>query len=121
MAKKKQAGGANEAAWVTEPEAAPAGKPFCDVTYVHRCHSETIEVLGIPCVPGQIVTYRTRADVPEELLAHPELQTHDVAFGVCRIDPMFRYTPLTQGAYESLKAAVAPVPEPEPEPEPEGE
>ena len=105
MAKKK-AGGANESKWVTEPEAAPDGKPFCDVAYEQRCHSEPLELLGITFEPGQIVTYRTRADVPDELLAHPELMARDVAFGVCRIDPMFRYTPLTLFAYEALKADV---------------
>ncbi len=110
MAKKKTVGGANESKWVTTPEAAPDGKPFCDVAYEHRCHTEDIEVLGVTFEPGQIVTYRTRADVPEALLEHPELMARDVAFGVCRIDPMFRYTPLTLFAYETLKASV---PEPE--------
>ena len=106
MAKKK-AGGANNSKWVKEPKAAPEGKPFCDVTYEHRCHTETISVAGITFVPGQIVTYYTRADVPDELLEHPELSAYDAAFGVCRIDPMFRYTSLTLGAYEALVAGVA--------------
>ena len=124
MAKKKQTGGANESKWVTTPEAAPKGKPFCDVAYEQRCHTEDIEVLGVTFEPGQIVTYRTRADVPDELLVHPELSARDVAFGVCRIDPMHRYTALTAFTYEALKAGVAePVVEPAPLPdaaEPEG-
>ena len=106
MAKKKT-GGANESKWVKEPKAAPAGKPFCDVAYEHRCHTETISVAGITFEPGQIVTYRTRADVPDELLGHPELLARDVPFGVCRIDPMFRYTALTLFTFEALKAGVA--------------
>ena len=125
MAKKKTAGGANESKWVTTPEAAPAGKPFCDVAYEQRCHSESIEVLGVTFEPGQIVTYRTRADVPDAMLEHPELMARDVAFGVCRIDPMFRYMPLTRGAYEAMVAEAASYDAPKPEllpdvPEPEG-
>ena len=102
--KKKAAGDANESKWVTEPEAAPAGKPFCDVAYEHRCHSEPIEVLGVTFVPGQIVTYKSHTDVPLEFVEHPELIVRDVPFGVCRIDPMFRYTPLTLFAFEVLRA-----------------
>ena len=112
MAKKKATkGDANEAKWVTTPEAAPAGYPFCDVAYEHRCHTEAIEVLGVTFEPGQIVTYRTPQDVPIEFVEHPELIVRDVPFGVCRIDPMFRYTPLTLFTFETLKAGVV---EPEP-------
>ena len=122
MAKRKKTGGANESKWVTTPEAAPAGKPFCDVAYEHRCHTEDIEVLGVTFEPGQIVTYRTPQDVPTEFFQHPELRLTAVMFGVCRIDPMFRYTALTPFTFKALKAGVV---EPEPEPlpdeaEPEG-
>ena len=113
MAKKKT-GGANESKWVREPEAAPDGKPFCDVAYEQRCHSEPLELLGITFEPGQIVTYRRPQDVPTEFFMHDDLKLTGVMFGVCRIDPMFRYTPLTLFAYEALKAGVA---EPEVEPE----
>ena len=74
------------------------------MAYEHRCHSEPIEVAGITFEPGQIVTYRTRADVPDALLEHPDLMARDVPFGVCRIDPMFRYTALTLFMFETLKA-----------------
>ncbi len=107
MAKKKQTGGANESKWVREPTAAPDGHRFCDVAYEQRCHRESIEVLGVTFEPGQITTYRSRADVPGAMLEHPELMARDVAFGVCRIDPMHRYTALTLFAYETLKAGVA--------------
>jgi hypothetical protein len=103
---KKKAGGANESKWVTKPEAAPDGHPFCDVAYEHRCHRGSIEVAGVTFEPGQIVTYRTRAGVPDAMLEHPGLMARDAPFGVCRIDPMFRYTPLTLFAYEALKAGV---------------
>ena len=106
MAKKKKSG-ANESKWITEPEAAPEGSPFCDVAYEHRLHTEPLEVLGVTFVPGQITTYRTRADVPDAMLEHPELMARDTAFGVCRIDPMFRYTPLTLVAYEALRSEAA--------------
>lgn len=103
---KKKTGGANESKWVTKPEAAPEGRPFCDVAYEHRCHSETIEVLGVTFEPGQVVTYRTRSDVPEAMLLHPELKLTAVMFGVCRIDPMFRYTPLRLGTFKTLVVEV---------------
>ena len=106
MPRKKKAAGANESKWVTTPMVAPEGQPFCDVTYEHRCHKDDIEVAGVTFVPGQIVTYRTRGDVPDAMLEHPELSAYDAAFGVCRIDPMFRYTSLTLGAYEALLAGI---------------
>ena len=101
--KKKAAGDANEAKWVRELTQGS----LCDVAYEHRRHSEPIEVLGVTFVPGQIVTYKSRTDVPIEFVEHPELIVRDVPFGVCRIDPMFRYTPLTLFMFETLKAGVA--------------
>jgi len=124
--KKKDPGDVNEARWVRVPTQAKPGKRLCDVAYEHRCHAGvTLEVLGVEFVPGQIVTYQSRADVPVELIEHPELQVRDVEFGVCRIDQMFRYTPLSHLAFNALGGSVAvPVPEPEPLPddaEPEGD
>ena len=98
--KKKVAGDANESKWVRTPTQGS----LCDVAYEHRCHSEPIEVLGVTFVPGQIVTYKSHTDVPLEFVEHPELIVRDVPFGVCRIDPMFRYTPLTLFAFEVLRA-----------------
>ena len=100
--KKKAAGGANESRWVRTPTQGS----LCDVAYEHRCHTEPVEVAGITFEPGQIVTYHTREDVPDALLEHPDLIVRDVPFGVCRIDPMFRYTPLTLFMFETLKAGV---------------
>ena len=101
--KKKAVGDANESCWVRTLSKGS----LCDVAYEHRCHSEPLEVLGVVFEPGQIVTYGSRIDVPIEFVEHPELIVRDVAFGACRIDPMFRYTPLTLFTYEVLKAGVA--------------
>jgi len=118
--KKKAAGSANESCWVRTPTQGS----LCDVAYEHRCHKEPLEVLGVIFEPGQIVTYKSRIDVPLEFVEHPELIVRDVPFGVCRIDPMFRYTPFTLFMFEAFKAGWAELgPEPEPLPneaEPEG-
>ena len=97
----------NEAKWVRVPTQAKPGKPLCDVAYEHRRHAgKTIEVLGVVFEPGQVVTYESRTDVPLEFIEHPELQVRDVELGVCRIDQMFRYSPLTLLAFNALTAAM---------------
>lgn len=103
--KKAPASDVNRGAWVTEPEAAPEGHPFCDVAFEHRLHTEPITVLGVKFVPGQIVTYRSLEDVPAEFFEHPELKLTAVQFGVCRIDDLFRYTSLTAHTIKALYRA----------------
>ena len=105
--KKKPAGDPNEAKWVRVPTEAK-GTLLCDVAYEQRCHvGVTLEVLGVVFEPGQIVTYESRSDVPIEFIEHPELQVRDVHFGVCRIDQMFRYSPLTLREFAAMSALVS--------------
>lgn len=130
MAKKKKPKGAvDETRLVTVPEIAPEGAPFVEVAYSHRAHRESHECCGVTFEPGHVLTFRSAADVPQEMRDDPELLVVSVPMGACRKQTSFRYTKMEGAEFNVLKAqaeaAVEPEPEPLPDeaepPEPEGD
>ena len=118
MAKKKKAvTEIDESRLVTTPEVAPEGALFVDVAYEHRGHREPHECCGVVFKPGHVITLRSIEDVPEAMREDRLLRVHAATMGACRLQTTFRYTPMSQPAFDVYTAqaeAEAKAAEPEP-------
>ena len=117
MAKKKPVEKLDESKLVRVPEVAPEGAPFADVAYEHRGHRKDHKCWGVTFKPGHVLTFRSVKDVPEAMREDRLLRVHAATMGACRLQTTFRYTPMSQPAFDVYTAqaeAEAKAAEPEP-------